>query len=191
MTPGCEPLESRDCPAAWHDPFPGEAVPYSLVRTPAEVWVGALDPGAPRVQVYDRSTGAKVRDYFAGDPDSRSGVVLVPVGVPDGISEGIRSVPDRVWRDLAAAGHPGLQVVGGRVTDHPAHRHARGRLTADGRPFDGLAGVSGPAAVTRDAPAWVVRHELAHDYLPLLGVPIDDEAAAVRLELDWERAWVS
>ena len=187
LTPS--PLEPRDCPAGWHhDPFPGEAVPYSVVRTPAEVWVGALAPGGPRVQVYDRATGVKLRDFFAGDPDSRAGVVLVPVGRPDELVEGIRSVPGHVWRELSAAGK-GLTVVGGKVTDHPAHAHVRGRLTADGRPFDGLAGVSDPPVVTRDAEAWVVRHEMAHQYLPLLGVPIDDEAAAVGLELEWGRAW--
>jgi hypothetical protein len=197
--PRCEPLEARDCPAADLGggvvglgsgialrPFSDWEGSLAVFDAGGRTWVGGGVGAGPRVAVLAQDGTRDRPDFFAGDPADRSGVVFVGATVPDPdpLAEGIRSVPDDVWRALSEAGH-GLTIMGGKVTDHPAHAHVRGRLTADGRPYDGLAGVSDPAVVTLDAPAWVVRHEIAHDYLPLLGVPIDDEAAADRLELSW------
>ncbi len=59
--------------------------PLNVLDAGDQVYVGPGGGGAPRVRAFDRTTGAVLRDFFAGDPGSRSGVV--PLAVPVTVAE--------------------------------------------------------------------------------------------------------
>lgn len=103
--PSALPLESRDCPAAfdagggivhvrtgWEVPaFPGWAGELRVLDAGPAVWVGAGFGGGPRVAAFDTATGGRLTDYFAGDPATRAGAVLV--GVPEAVgADGVPSL---------------------------------------------------------------------------------------------------
>lgn len=109
-------LEPRTAPAAFDR---GAGVVH--VRTGWEVpafedWHGGLNVfdagrtvlvaptagGGPRVREFDVKTGAVLKDYFAGDPESRSGVVFVGAGTP--------VVPEPARPHVAAGVEGGLFV---------------------------------------------------------------------------------
>jgi hypothetical protein len=82
-------LHVRDLPNFDVVAFPGWEGGLSVLGLAAatgEVWVGAGPGGGPRVASFDVETGIRTRDYFAGDPATRSGVVLVdPLATGQGV----------------------------------------------------------------------------------------------------------
>jgi hypothetical protein len=183
VRPACEELEPRYCPAAglwvgpqFVDPFPGEPVPYTTLAADGVLTLGAASPGGPRVQTYDLATGVKLVDHFVGDPNSRVGVALVPVGtgVRTPVETAMGSIPQRVFNQLAANHWPGVATLHGvDVTSTPSQAPFAGTLTFDGRAYDHLPATSHPATVdVLRATPQEVRHEVAHDWLSLLGEPV-------------------
>lgn len=78
--------------------FDGWSGPLEVVDAGDRIVVGAGPGGAPRVREYDPATFAVLSDRFVGDPASRGGATLVPVGLP---AERLVDVPSLTGGDPA------------------------------------------------------------------------------------------
>lgn len=195
MRLSCLELERRDVPSSYIGnglvelspgvvvrPFEPNAVrvPLNVVVSGDEVAVGAGPGGGPRVAIFNRLTGNRIQnDFFAGDPESREGVipivfgnVLKPVdGVPYDLStkgvvfgggneltpaqwqylrEQLDKVPPDLMNQLITRGIRINVVNGVPITDFIGMSRYAVELTVDGRSYSGVPAVGDPIVLRVD-----------------------------------------
>jgi hypothetical protein len=123
--------------------------------------------------------------WFEGEP---------PEAVWRDIEENLKLVPDEWKYCLLRNGRKIVLVYRHPVTWHPEAAHNRGKLTPDGRPWDGVAGTVMHNPIVRAdrlndrGSANLLLHEYAHSLDQILGWSNRDDALAVAARHRSERA---